>query len=366
MSGTSADGIDAALIETDGNGQVRRRDSLSVSYEPEFSSRIKGVLGEWRPTSTVAELEAELTRLHAGAVERLLVQSGLRRLSVDIVGFHGQTIAHDPARGRTRQIGDGSLLAAMVDIDVVHDFRGADVAAGGEGAPLAPAYHHALAADLPRPMAIINIGGVANVTFLPRDGHPLAFDTGPGNSLVDDWVGSVAGLRYDADGAMAAAGKVDESRVQTWLSEDYFDRPPPKSLDRQDFADVNTVGMRAEDGAATLTAFTARSIARSCDHLPEAPQRWLVTGGGRHNSVLMAMLADALGAPVGPVEDVGWDGDAIEAQAFAYLAVRSRLGAPLTYPETTGVDRPLTGGRLAPRPGRGGDVQAISASRSFR
>ena len=351
MSGTSADGIDAALIDTDGEGEVIRGPARSFPYTADFRRRLMAAFGGWRRTAEIDALEAELTRLHAEAVEELIDAAGIDPRTVDVVGLHGQTLAHDPAGGRTWQLGDGPLLARSLGLDVVHDFRSADMAAGGQGAPLAPAYHAALAADLPRPLAVVNIGGVANVTFLPERGEPLAFDTGPGNGPIDDWVAARAGLACDRDGALAAAGRINQSRINGWLGNSWFDRRPPKSLDRGDFAHLSVARMSLEDGAATLTAFTAWSIASAKEHLPTKPDLWLVTGGGRHNPTLMQMLADAACATVAPVEDLGWDGDAIEAQAFAYLAVRTLRGLPLTWPGTTGVAAPTTGGRVAPAPG---------------
>jgi len=350
MSGTSADGIDAALIDTDGEGRVDRGRALSFPYTADFRRRLQAAFGGWQRTAEIDALEVELTLLHAEAVEELLDAAGVDPRTVDIVGFHGQTLAHDPAGGRTWQLGDGPLLARTLGLDVVHDFRSADMAAGGEGAPFAPAYHAALAADLPRPLAVVNVGGVANVTWLPETGDPIAFDTGPGNGPIDDWVAQ-AGLACDRDGALAAAGTADMGRVAAWLDDPWFARPAPKSLDRGDFTHLDVSRASLEDGAATLTAFTARSIARAAEHLPAPPLRWLVTGGGRHNPTLMRMLARTVEAPVEPVEAVGWDGDAIEAQAFAYLAVRSLRGLPLTWPGTTGVSAPTTGGRVAPAPG---------------
>ena len=231
-------------------------------------------------------------------------------------------------------------------IDVVYDFRSADVAAGGQGAPLAPVYHRALAATLARPLAILNLGGVGNVTWI-GEGEPIAFDTGPGNGLIDDWVRARADRPYDEGGRIAAAGRIDEARVADMLAHSYFDRPSPKSLDRLDFTLAPVEGLGLEDGAATLAAFTARAVRRAEEHFPTPARRWLVTGGGRHNATLMRMLADALPAPVEPIEAIGADGDALEAQAFAFLAVRTLRGLPISFPATTGAPRPLGGGRLA-------------------
>ncbi len=269
--------------------------------------------------------------------------------AVAVLGFHGHTILHQPEAGRTRQIGDGALLAAETGIDVVCDFRARDVAGGGQGAPLAPLYHAALAAELAKPLAVLNLGGVANLTWIgagadESEGAVRAFDTGPGNALIDDWAARHSGRPLDLDGALARAGRTDEAALASLLEDPYFARPPPKSLDRDAFDPGPVAGLSPADGAATLTAFSAAAVARALDHLPVPPRRWLVTGGGRHNPALMAALAERLEAPVAPVEAVGWDGDALEAQAFAYLALRSLEGLALSLPGTTGVARPMPGG----------------------
>jgi anhydro-N-acetylmuramic acid kinase len=342
MSGTSLDGIDAALVVTDGCSRIEPGPSITVPYEAAFRARLRGVLGG---TGDVAAVERELTDAHAEAVRALIADHDLG--AVDLLGFHGHTILHRPREGRTWQIGDGARLAAATGIDVVADFRSADVAAGGEGAPFVPLYHQALARDLPHPVAVLNLGGVANVTWIGwGEGNVIAFDTGPGNALIDDWMLRHTGRAVDADGASAARGKVDESEIRRFLTEPYFDRWPPKSLDRNEFAGFRLDGLGLEDGAATLTAMTAAAVAVATQWFPEPVWRWLVTGGGRRNPTLMAMLTKRLAAEVDAVEDVGWDGDALEAQAFAYLAVRSLEGLPLSLPTTTGVRAPTLGGRL--------------------
>jgi anhydro-N-acetylmuramic acid kinase len=301
----------------------------------------------------VTGIEAELTGLHADAVEHFLREHSA--VAIDIVGFHGHTILHRPAERRTWQIGDGALLAGRLALDVIADFRSADVAAGGEGAPLAPLFHAALAAALPKPIAVLNIGGVANVTWIGGLEQILAFDTGPGNALIDDWVRQLTDSAADLDGALARAGAASAAHVEKFLANPYFDRHPPKSLDRDDFRQALATGLSLEDGAATLTEMTAAAVAAASRHFPTPAEQWLVTGGGRHNPALMEALRRCLDVPVRPVEAVGWHGDALEAQAFAYLAVRSVLGLPLSLPSTTGVPRPTCGGRLfkAPRPHRG-------------
>ncbi|TWA78664.1 anhydro-N-acetylmuramic acid kinase [Azospirillum brasilense] len=346
MSGTSMDGIDAALVRTDGERRVEPLAFVTIPYADGFRADLRSCLGGKGPVDAV---ERALTDAHADAVRRLLVEAGTEAAAVDLIGFHGHTIFHDPAQRRTWQIGDGARLAQATGIAVVDDFRTADVAAGGQGAPLVPLFHRALADALPRPLAVLNIGGVANITWI-GDGTDdvIACDTGPGNALVDDWVLSGQGARYDSGGALAAGGLVDEGALAALLAHPYFDLPAPKSLDRDAFDPAPVRGLSVKDGAATLTAFTAASVARIVPHLPEAPLRWLVCGGGRHNATLMGMLADRLGVPVDPVEAVGWNGDALEAEAFAYLAVRSRKGLPLSLPSTTGAPRPMIGGRFHP------------------
>lgn len=341
MSGTSLDGIDVAMIETDGRYRVIPGPALTIPYPSPFRERLRSVLGGLGP---VASVEAELTRLHADAVDHFLREHPT--IAVDIVGFHGHTILHRPAERRTWQIGDGASLAERLGLDVVADFRTADVAAGGQGAPLAPLFHAALAASLPKPLAILNIGGVANVTWVDEAEEILAFDTGPGNALIDDWVRQHTGSAADVDGALASAGRVSAEHVKRFLENPFFDRPPPKSLDRDDFRDVEPVGLSLQDGAATLTEMTACAVAAATRHFPAPSREWLVTGGGRHNPALMDALRRLLATGVRPVEEIGWAGDALEAQAFAYLAVRSLEQLPLSLPSTTGVPRPTCGGRL--------------------
>lgn len=351
MSGTSADGIDAALIRSDGIDVFDFGPRLTITYTPDFRACLIACFGDRvRPAEEIAAIERKLTDLHARAVRYLLQTAELQARDIAAIGFHGQTIFHAPERRLTRQIGDGARLARATGIDVVNDFRSADVAAGGEGAPLVPIFHQALARDLEKPLAILNIGGVANVTWIGGEGDAdlLAFDTGPGNALIDDWAFRHTGCPMDRDGALAAAGIVDRDRLARWLTHPYFARPAPKSLDRGAFSACWPEGLSAADGAATLSAFTIAAIAGARRHFPAPARRWLVAGGGRHNPHLLRGLGEALAAPVDPIDNLGWDGDALEAQAFAYLALRSRLGLPLTYPGTTGVARPLTGGRYHP------------------
>jgi len=341
MSGTSLDGIDVAIIETDGEERVVPGPSLTIPYQDGFRERLRSVLGGLGP---VAEVEDELTRHHADAVEQFVRRHPGTR--IDIVGLHGHTILHRPAEGRSWQLGNGALLAQLLGLDVVADFRSADVAAGGQGAPLAPLYHAAIAAALPKPLAILNIGGVANVTWIGKRAEILAFDTGPGTALIDDWVRRHTGAGADIDGTAARAGRASAAHLARFLASPFFERPPPKSLDRDDFREMAPEGLSFEDGAATLTEMAAAAVAAATRYFPVPPRKWLVCGGGRRNPVLMEALGRSLGAAVCPVEAVDWDGDAVEAHAFAYLAARSARGLPLSLPSTTGVSRPMPGGRL--------------------
>jgi anhydro-N-acetylmuramic acid kinase len=344
MSGTSLDGIDAAQIETDGRQRVIAGSAMTVPYPEDFRERLRSALGG---IGDVPAIEAELTRLHADAVAQFRIR--YPNAGFDLIGFHGHTILHRPQERRTWQIGDGELLARLTGCDVVADFRSADVAAGGEGAPLAPLYHAALAADLAKPVAVLNLGGVGNVTWIGRRSNDLlAFDTGPANALIDDWVKRHTGRAADLGGALARAGHVSEPHVARFLQAPYFDREPPKSLDRDDFQRFVPEDLAVADGAATLTAMTAVAVEVATRHFPAPAREWLVCGGGRHNPAIMESLEWRLGVPLRPVEAVGWDGDALEAQAFAYLAVRSVMGLPLSLPSTTGAPYPVRGGRLFP------------------
>jgi anhydro-N-acetylmuramic acid kinase len=296
---------------------------------------------------SIREAERVLTQAHAQAVTALLDKAGLAADHVSLIGFHGQTILHRPHLHWTWQIGDGALLARLTGIDVINDFRSTDVKAGGQGAPLMPLYHAALVrkSGLAEPLVVVNIGGVAQVTYIKGDAV-LAFDTGPGNAPIDDWMQRHSGKPVDEDGAFAATGKVDDGAMAKMLDHSYFDRAPPKSLDRMDFGMEAVEALSPADGAATLTAFTAASLARGRQHFSEPAATWIVSGGGRHNTTLMAMLKARVNAPVLKAEDAGWDGDALEAQGFAYLAVRSKKGLPLSLPTTTGVKQPMTGGKF--------------------
>lgn len=358
MSGTSMDGVDAALVYTDGVRVERLGPSLTLPYSSEMREALKEAIriasASAIPVDTPAEIkliEQELTDWHADAVYELLSVTGQKSETVDMIGFHGQTISHRPERGWTWQIGDGGRLAGQTGIKVINDFRSADMAAGGEGAPLVPIYHAAMFARAQRhkTVAVLNLGGVANVTWLSFEDSEtepkmLAFDTGPGNAVLDDWAQLHTNQNYDENGNLSARGISHEEVVMGMMATSYFDDPPPKSLDRDDFNTQAVRGLSAEDGAATLADFIVESVVAAQSHFPLPPEAWYVCGGGRHNATLMRRLRRRMPVLVDPVEVLGMRGDALEAEAFAYLAVRSERGLASSFPQTTGCERPTVGG----------------------
>ena len=348
MSGTSLDGVDAALIETDGEVIASFGASRYRAYSPDEQAVLSAALGGW-PGDDLDAASRVVMRAHIEA---------LSGFDADLVGFHGQTLAHDPHGRGTHQLGDGAVLAGALGMPVVWDFRSADVRLGGQGAPLAPFFHFACARYIgaDAPLAFLNLGGVGNLTWIdpsakrPEDaGALLAFDTGPANAPINDLMMARCGLPFDKGGRLARAGTVAEGALEMFLDEAYFLKMPPKSLDRDAFADmIDLVGeLNDVDAAATLTAMSAAGVMRGMEHCPEPPSRLLVTGGGRHNPVMMDMLRAALDCEVAPVEDVGLDGDMLEAQAFGYLAVRVARGLPTSCASTTGVRAAVSGGTLS-------------------
>ncbi len=356
MSGTSMDGIDVALIDTDGEHGLSFGPSGGRGYTRSERELLRDALTEATflrsrdaRSPLLTEAEDLITESHADAVTDFLSDIGVDPATIDVIGFHGQTVLHRPEKRLTVQLGDGQRLADLTGIKVVYDFRANDVAQGGQGAPFVPVYHRALAqaTGIDLPAVVINIGGVANVTWIGADGDLLAFDTGPGNALIDDWVRKHTGTSYDEGGALAASGHADGKRLEALLRHPYFLRKPPKSLDRNAFSLAAVEGLSPADGAATLAGFTAASIVCAIAHFPAPPSVYVVSGGGVHNRTLMTALAKLLPGQVLRAEDLGWSADSIEAQAFAYLAVRSLEGLPLSFPGTTGVPAPTTGGILA-------------------
>ncbi|ABC91037.1 hypothetical conserved protein [Rhizobium etli CFN 42] len=358
MSGTSMDGIDVALIRTDGRGFIERGPFLGMPYDAEFRGRLKRALELARPLrdrnerpGELREIEQELTLRHATAVTAFLERFGLAANGVDVLGFHGQTVLHRPDEGLTIQIGDGRELARRTGLSVVYDMRANDMVHGGQGAPLVPAYHAALAGKFQQAgeaVCFVNIGGISNLTYIGADGRIAAFDSGPGNTLIDQWVEMQTGRTYDPGGEIGGRGKVVPALAQRYLDSPFFRGNVRRSLDRGDFAPLRPDEASLEDGARTLAHVAAASIVKSAGFLPERPSAYIVCGGGRLNGTLMAEFsAMAEGSRVLSAEAAGFDGDAMEAEAWAYLAVRSLDGLPLTFPGTTGVAAPVSGGVLA-------------------
>jgi anhydro-N-acetylmuramic acid kinase len=361
MSGTSYDGVDVALVETDGEEIGRLGPTGYRPYSEQERELLRRAIAaaasltdRTARSKLLAEAEELVTDMHAEAVEAFLAANAMAPGEVAVVGFHGQTVLHRPDRKLTIQLGNGPALAARLGIPVVYDFRAADVAAGGQGAPVVPIFHRAMVRLLNRvhPVGVLNLGGVANLTLIDGNADLIAFDTGPGNALIDDFVRQRTGQPRDDEGRAAAAGTVDETAVERVLKHSFFARQPPKSLDRNAFRqwvaeEGQLVGKTTEDGAATLTAITAAAVAHGSKLLPHPPASFIAAGGGTRNPTLMRMLAERLApANVETAGAVGWSADALEAQAFAYLAVRALKGLPLTFPTTTGVPRPMPGGVL--------------------
>lgn len=339
MSGTSMDGVDVGPLHTDGQDMAIAGPNSFTPYPDEVRNALRACMGlSSDPDGRVARAAELVTDWHIKAVREFQQKCAE---PIELIGFHGQTIFHDPARGKTWQIGDGQKLADALGIDVIYDFRSADMKAGGQGAPLIPLYHQVLVKNLEQPVGVLNVGGVANVTWI--DGNTvIACDTGPGNALIDDWMLKKTGAAIDRDGRAALAGKIDQPRIDHWLQDAYFSKRAPKSLDRNAFAACRVDDLSIEDGAATLAAFTAQSVMRALQMMPAFPKQLIVAGGGRHNQAIMNQLTHAINA-----DDLGWSGDSLEAEGFAYLAMRSKLNLPLSLPTTTGCKTPTTGGRYA-------------------
>jgi anhydro-N-acetylmuramic acid kinase len=353
MSGTSLDGIDVALLVTDGETVVSRGPAMTVPYSDEHRNLLRRAITDAEKlddrnvrSGALLRAERDSTLQHIEAVKTYVVKYDIDLKSVDVIGYHGQTVLHRPDKALTVQLGHGEVLAQTLGRPVVFDMRANDMLHGGQGAPLVPAYHRALVANLrQKPVAMVNIGGVANVTWIDEHGELLAFDTGPGNALIDDWMKTHTGTARDEGGSLGLVGCVDEASVAQFLGDSYFESRAAKSLDRNSFSGIDLQGLSLADGAATLVAVTARSIALSQKTMPAPPKQWIICGGGRHNRAIMRALENLLGN-VQKAEDVGLNGDAVEAEAWAFLAVRRVRGLPLTYPGTTGVREAVTGGVL--------------------
>jgi anhydro-N-acetylmuramic acid kinase len=343
MSGTSGDGVDAALLDTDGENKIGFLGGITLPYEDDLRYRLIEASQHDTPLSEVLRIEKEITLHHVRAVQQLLGQHPKLAKKVEIVGFHGHTVRHVASEGLTMQIGNPWILSRDLGLPVVADFRRCDMADGGQGAPLVGMFHRALFSKEPRPTLVLNLGGVANVTWLGENDEIIAGDTGPGCGLIDEWAQTMADLPHDRDGHLALAGQVDMATVEAALESPFFDLPLPKSADRFDFDHVDVSPLGVEDGAATLCAVTAEAVYRAVRRLPAMPKRTWVTGGGVHHPVLMRMLGDRLGE-IQSVSKFDLNPDTLEAECFAWLAVRHQRGLPLTLPETTGCTQPRSGG----------------------
>jgi anhydro-N-acetylmuramic acid kinase len=360
MTGTSLDAVDMAVLETDGEAIF----AFGPAGERKLSEPVRNLALEatraalaWPPGAAEPEVFVRLSRAaaeeHLAAAAPFLAAHGLKWSDIDLIGMHGQTVLHERPQGgvpgRSIQLGDGDWLAARTGVPVAFDFRADDMAAGGEGAPLVPVYHQARAraSGLPPPLAVLNLGGVANLTFCGEHDRLFAFDTGPANGMLDLLVQERGAGRYDDGGRYASVGQVNETALATLLAHPYFQAPAPKSLDRHTFPLDPLARLELEDAAATLVAFTAEGVGLGFELIGETPREVVVCGGGRHNPEIMKALNARLPAPVVPAEAHGWRGDSIEAEAFAYLAARTARGLPISFPETTGVPAPMCGGRIA-------------------
>lgn len=363
MSGTSLDGIDVALLRSDGEELLEQGPFMTVPYDASFRVQLQNALLEAKQITQreerpggLAQIEHELTLRHEKAVRGFLEENQMRISDIDLIGFHGQTVLHRPEHGITVQLGDGALLAKQTGVPVIYDMRAKDMENGGQGAPLAPAYHKALAANLGErwsgqyPVCFVNIGGISNLTAVLQDGDPIAFDCGTGNVLIDQWIGEHLDQSFDMGGEIALKGNVVEVIVEEYVERFAKVFADGRSLDRLDFKPLEKGICSLEDGARTLCAVTAQLIARSVERLPNLPQLFVLSGGGRLNAAIVAELIHSLPdhCSVLKAEELGICGDSVEAEAWGYLAIRSLKGAPLTYPSTTGVKFPCSGGKLAP------------------
>jgi anhydro-N-acetylmuramic acid kinase len=360
MSGTSLDAVDMAALETDGEQIIAFGPAGERKLDPGVRALIQKATDDARAwpwgapePASFAPAARAVAEEHLKAAQGFMAEHRLQSSDFDLVGFHGQTVWHEPPgrtrpEGRTVQLGDAALLAKGLGLPVAYDFRTADVAAGGQGAPLAPVYHDAIRrwSGIAAPMAVLNLGGVGNITLATSDGALHAFDTGPANGMIDRWVQSKTDKRLDEDGAWALAGRVHKDIVAAYLDHPYFQARGAKSLDRYDFTLDPVAHLSLEDGSATLTAFAAAAVALGVEGCPEKPRRIVVSGGGRRNPVLLDWIAEYVSVPVVSGEVHGWRGDAVEAEAFAYLAARTARGLPISFPGTTGVPAPMTGGRI--------------------
>lgn len=342
MSGTSMDGIDLALLESDGRKIINRKNFSYLPYSKDFKTRLSNLIYD-RPTlEEIKDVEKELTILHASLVNKFLSENNLNPQEIDVIAFHGHTIFHNAHQGITWQIGNAHLLSHLCKIDVVADFRSRDVALDGQGAPLVPIYHAHLFAKQKKPYAVLNIGGISNISYFVSDDENdiIAFDICFGNAPIDDLMKKKLGRDFDANGEIAAKGNIDYLLADRILQNEIFHKKPPKSFDRDDFSEVIAPinNLKIEDALATFAYMHAKAININLDFLPQRPKEIFICGGGRKNSVLISeMKKHIISCNIIAVDEIGFNGDAIEAEAFAFLAIRSLENLPISFKNTTGI-----------------------------
>ncbi len=351
MSGTSMDGVDLALIESNGKEVIKRdSDFLHLRYEQDFKTRLRSLIYKDPSLSQIKEIENELTLIHADLVNQFLKKNKIKPSEIDVIGFHGHTVLHSPQKQITWQIGNAHLLAHKTGINVVADFRSRDVMLGGQGAPLVPIYHFYLFHDQPRPTAALNIGGISNITYFGGDENTIeAFDVCFGNAPFDDLMKEKFGQDFDENGKLSKSGHADFIIADHILQNKIFRSKPPKSFDRDDFINVLApiTHLKVEDALATFAYMHARAVAINLDFLPAKPKEIFVCGGGRKNSAIIDEMKKWLtGIDVKATEEIGINGDSVEAEAFAFLAIRSLLDLPISFKNTTGTAAPSCGGVL--------------------
>lgn len=352
LSGSALDGVDIAYIRTDGVDVYETGHMMSVPYEESLRQKVRSILGIRPDTpenqALLNEVEEELTTFWAQAVREYIETYDVK---IDVIGLEGHTVCNDPKEHYIYQLGDGHLLAQLTGIQVVYNFHAADIAAGGQGAPLDVTFYNAVTSQYPRPLAVVDISSISSIAWLGSYGEMVAFNSGPGNAAIDEWVFKHAGMHMDYNGKLAIMGHINEQIVAAMMKHKYFAQYPPKSTHREEFREKleHLEGLSLEDGAATATAFVAESIAYSLLlYVPDIPKRIMVCGGGAKNPTLMRFLRQKLAnIEVCTAEDWGCDSLAVDVQAVAYLAVRRLHFLPISFPTTTGVIEPMVGGKIA-------------------
>jgi anhydro-N-acetylmuramic acid kinase len=355
MSGTSSDGIDASIIKSDGENEVHFIGNFFLAYEENVKIKIRSLKEKINLISDlnknkleIATLEREITLLHAKTVDLITKKNKIDKSKIDLIGFHGHTIFHNFAEKKTIQIGDGKLLAQLTNSNVVNNFRENDINNGGQGAPLVPIFHKLLQnkLDLKKPILIVNIGGISNVTYIGQEKEIVSLDTGPGNCLIDKilQLKSKNKKQFDKNGAIAFSGSIDKNILESYLNDPYYDSLPPKSLDINDFSISPLRSLSLEDSVSTLSELTALTIVNSLSFFSVKPKKIILCGGGRKNKYIFERIKQLSNIPTNNIDEYNINGDFIESQAFAYLAIRSFLKKHISFPETTGVSRPSTGG----------------------